>query len=132
MNIPLLKKIQKHIKEEPRRLNMDDWILRKDEFIQNKKQLAYVLSRKIKDIPKCGTVCCIAGWADVLSGNGQFSYNRAKTILNLTSDQASQLFFVGGWPKEFRSEFESTLNLKKRANITVNRITHFIKTGGKE
>jgi len=90
MNVELLRKIQQHIKEEPRRYSFD-WASESDKS-------------------PCGTQACIAGWAMVLSGkrtiqtvtkkfDGLWCSRDAAEILEIDSKQASRLFVW--WPREF-------------------------------
>jgi hypothetical protein len=67
MNVKLLRKIQKHILEEPRRLDMDV-VLVKD-----------IDPASWRDAPPCGTVGCIAGWACALSGKRLGSLDKAQS-----------------------------------------------------
>ena len=71
MNTRLLRKVQKHILEEPRRLNMD--IILDDR----------VSARDPKN-PPCGTVGCIAGWAIVLA-HGDIGYGLISNAAELLS-----------------------------------------------
>jgi len=48
--------------EEPRRLNMNDWVSRLDGV----HRLAHVNERPDDNLPACGTVGCVAGWGLVL------------------------------------------------------------------
>jgi hypothetical protein len=56
MNVKLLRRIQKHILAEPKRLDMGNFIVRKSDGLGS-----------LVRFPKCGTVGCIAGWAVTLS-----------------------------------------------------------------
>jgi hypothetical protein len=96
MNVPLLRKVKKHILAEPRRLEMNNWAVNVDE----------------EEAP-CGTQACIAGWAVIL-GKGltnnkkrekyidranthysmNFWHNTARKLLGLTQDQAYNLFQI--------------------------------------
>ena len=53
INVPLLRKIKRHIQEEPRRLKMRFWGRKVDPLGRGK--------------PPCGTQACLAGWAVLLS-----------------------------------------------------------------
>lgn len=59
--INLLKRVRKIIQEEPRRLNMSTWGL--------KRRNDWGLDSLI-DWPACGTVACIAGWI-ILGAEGE-------------------------------------------------------------
>lgn len=120
MNITLLRKVQQHISDEPKRFVMSTWrrhgspgtlVLNGD----------YGLPQVIA--PACGTVACISGWADVLSNNGI-------NPLKLNEAQQSRLFYVGGWPKRFRDKFRRSRSPKNRVALANARIDYFIKTRG--
>lgn len=69
----------------------------------------------------CGTTCCIAGWAVLMSGECLDPFTRtvdrdghkkairdyAYDYLDLSSFQASLLFHKHMWPDEFRTQLES-------------------------
>lgn len=109
MNIQLLRKIQKHISEEPRRYTFH-W-------------------RIPSSISPCGTQACIAGWAMVLSGKRtpesvlKFDWNSwdAAEVLGLSEDEKNRLFIH--WPDKFSA------NLHDPATA-VKRIDFFIETDG--
>lgn len=127
MNVELLRKVQKHILEEPRRLNMD--------VVLNK------VDTKIKHNPPCGTVGCIAGWTVMLTGNeGEFGrYDLAVQLLDLNGTQRDKLFReprmseeLLGWPATFAKRYMRAKTAKTRAKVTSDRIDHFIQTEGRE
>jgi hypothetical protein len=129
LNVKLLKRIQKAIKEEPRRLNMNWWVTTDDE-----------------DAP-CGTSACIAGYAVILSRipkqvttkiwvsvakrceHSDFRHDSQK-LLGLNGNQATRLFDETNWPEQFSDAYQKTSNRKKKAAIAIKRIDFFIKTKG--
>jgi len=137
MNVKLLRKIQKHILAEPRRLNMSHW------------------AAPSHDAP-CGTMACIAGWAVILTkrrgaekfrrvaerlGIGLFPDPKRITLnpstvaakaLRLDLDQKEKLFHTYGWPWNFREKYLNAENPRIRARAASDRIDHFIATHGKE
>jgi len=126
MNTKLLRKVQKHIREEPRRWSFG-WILRSSHS-------------------PCGTKACIAGWTVLLGDkldideglrrhnqpneNGDCTHTsvRAKELLELTQDQAERLFLH--WPYN-----ELTLQPQfdhDKPEDAVKYIDYFIKTEQKK
>lgn len=99
MNLELFDKVKKAITEEPKRLNIWDW--------QSRGYPEPVA-------PACGTVGCIAGWADILNrteGNtdpevirgielSTFTYEEGRKALGLTHEQADYLFDPASWPHD--------------------------------
>jgi hypothetical protein len=120
LNVKLLRRIQKHILEEPKRFWMGWWE-----------------TSSIPDVnpAPCGTTACIAGWALALSGERIADYNpgvRAARILGLSADGYNKLFFSYAWPEPFLSRYEraeDNRNAKAMAKAGADRIEHFIKTG---
>lgn len=130
--VSLLRKIQKHILAEPRRLDMSGW--------------GYYDKNPDASMPPCGTVGCIAGWALVLTGAhdpvlSDFpldTYTLAEEVLALEDGQAERLFllrehtFGPRWPVKYECQYHRAKSPQGRARAAVRRIDHFIKTGGAE
>jgi hypothetical protein len=144
MNVKLLRKVAKHILEEPKRLDMNTLGERKEG----------------PGAPPCGTATCISGWSCVLgqpkakvgfNSSGDLTINgldnlwgMGRRLLRLTDTEAVTLFrepclaitqYDGtrtGWPEKFSKGYTSARSAKQRARITVARIEHFIKTKGRE
>lgn len=129
LNVKLLRRIQKHILEEPRRLDMGNWKRTNMDGLH---------------APPCGTTACIAGWALTLSGKplpqfDNIARDAARLIGvhhtqiqygNCDEDcQAGRLFLRLEWPEPFASDYGKTMNPGKRAKIAAARIEHLISTG---
>jgi hypothetical protein len=134
MNVELLRKVEKHILEEPKRLYMRSWIVREDH--------ARVLITHVgetRGFAQCGTAACIAGWAVLLSHEntenelrlGMDVYYEARTLLGLNTHEADRLFDPIGWPRMFDAGTRDD-GSEIAAETTVERIEHFIETGGRE
>lgn len=128
MNKELLLKVKQHILEEPKRLNMHNWIERYT--VPEVEQSKY--------LPSCGTVGCIAGWSFLLgidSTASEMTFNFTKTLdlLDIDELQAENLFYVEHWPNEFYNKY-NTPNIpwgerkQHRAQVTAERIQHFVDT----
>ena len=148
INYKLLKRIQKAIAKEPRRLEMANGI-------------------KIKDrIAPCGTTACIADHAVIYSRSNyprkgfkgigtkivvddskDKSWfedlneadwvpirNEAIRVLRLgdLSDSSDRLFFVDHWPDDFNTQYHQAKTRKTRAKVAIARIQRFIDTKGRE
>ncbi len=126
MNTKLLRKVQRFIKAEPRRLNMYDF--------------GYVTDSKAG--PPYGTVACIGGWAVILSDTSkksnaqkceafvntyQSSHSQARKALQLTESQAARLFYLDQWPSYLHEAY-----LQDKDQATQARINLFIKSKGRE
>lgn len=127
MNVELLRKVKKHILEEPKRLYMTSYMnFRKKDKIG-------------RPFPKCGTTACIAGWACILTIDMEPALLYASTsigfeaqrLLDLSSDEKYRLFEPLGWPEQFK-QGASGDGKKKTAEIAAARIEHFIRTKGRE
>src|SRR5271165_1883285 len=104
--VKLLRRVQKLILKDPKRLYMPDLIVRK-----TKNFFGLPASR----FPSCETVGCIAGWVVLLhDGMGaeanENNAKRAAEILGL--DYYSDLFFATGGEK-FQSAWEGRGTLKE-------------------
>lgn len=119
LNVRLLRKIQKHILEEPKRFWMGWW---KEDSIPGHKPAP------------CGTTACIAGWAVILSNEPEKAGApsiRARVLLGLDPDDMT-LFFSDAWPEPYRTLYERAVDKddeKDMAKAGADRIEHLINTG---
>lgn len=133
MNVRLLRRIAKVIQEKPREFDINYW--HRDKKAPNK---ANPLKKgnavgALCELPKerqvaCGTVHCIAGWAQILSPDRDCKQDAeydAKRLLGLELDEADRLFFAYNWPRGFGGD-------RATAAQAAARIEHFIKTKGAE
>jgi hypothetical protein len=131
-NPRLLRRVQKHIAEEPNRLVMGRVIrLKVDLFGSNK---FWGDNAQEVNFAKCGTAACMAGWTLALSGfDGKKIQKlttwdiRARKLLGLTPDQATYLFYDGNWVGGFSERYKEAKTQKQRAKIAVEYIDYFIK-----
>lgn len=72
--VKLVRKVQNHILEEPKRFNMDDWVehisedLSSDDLYGSSPEIVAAHNKEMKKLyPACGTTACIAGWVAILS-----------------------------------------------------------------
>jgi len=133
MNVKLLRRIQKAIRKEPRRFNMLWWVVTGDQ-----------------ESP-CGTSACIGGYAVILSKipkllttkkwldavedirkDSSNTWDPAKAVLGLDTDQATRLFDENRWPREFSVAYQATEDRRERAKLAIKRIDFFIKTKGND
>jgi hypothetical protein len=134
MNVELLRKVEAHILEEPKRLYMRTWI--------KLKEKGHILMRRqdgfCRSFPACGTAGCIAGWVVMLSHaetkkpittDEDDLAEEARLLLGLEVFEARRLFIPMHWPYEFRRGISDD-GTKETAEVCVRRIEHFIETGG--
>jgi hypothetical protein len=133
MNVELLRKIENHILEEPKRLFMPAFVRR-----QSRGDVLLPLnSRGTRDYPECGTAACIAGWAVFLSEDDSTLRTageimaRAMTLLQIGEYSAHRLFLAQEWPLRFWKGGTGD-GEPETAQMTAARIEHFIDTGGRE
>ena len=122
----LLRKVKRHILEEPKRFFMDGVVMYGPEGRDVN------LDGIPSTFPQCGTAACIAGWACVLSGNidpEDIQMANAERLLGITSNQGNYLFLVDFWPEQFSQPYQESTDLAVRAKIAAERIDHFVKTG---
>lgn len=141
MNVPLLRKIQKHILAEPRRVNMGVGLF---QYLDPPVYLSPVEIgapdwRQL--IPPCGTVGCIAGWATILSGATAPAPGRSKdwyskintqasNLLDLNPSQAAYLFHIGNWRYPWRDLDELTPGTREYAQVVSDYIDYYIASKG--
>jgi len=138
--VSILRKVKKHILEEPKRLDMENWLI-----VGDNVRIIYG-----RNAPACGTVGCIAGWVNVL-GNSNYDYNyfssyriaeNAAEILKIsyypnyinekyiiTQGNLAQLFVLHSWPSKYLNAYKKAKSPAGRARVTANRIEYFIWTG---
>jgi hypothetical protein len=123
LNVKLLRKVQKHIMKEPKRLLMGEWLVTKSKKVPQFENDA----GEWEHFPKCNTAACIAGWAVMLHDKhpprGKSIETRATKILGGSS--MDSLFYTSLWKLEH--EFNTAETPRQRAKIAVKEIDHFIK-----
>lgn len=127
LNVRLLRKVKKHILEEPRRLLMRTWVCRKSYDEPTFVTDDYTTASKFAD---CGTAACIAGWTCILAGEERpvdISFTAA-ALLGLRN--GDRLFMVENWPEPYRAHYRQARSQKARAKTAAERIDHFIATRG--
>lgn len=146
----ILRRVTKHILASPKRLVMGNWV-------ETKTTYNSWFNDEIRDgseYASCGTAACIAGWTVLLTSvknkkfknfvnkrehkHTYFDWERAAgKKLGITEEQATRLFHVENWPRQFGRRFkmrgdEMELSLKQRtanAKAAAERIEYFIATG---
>ena len=120
MNTKLLRKVQKAILAAPDQFEMN-WFFR-----------------------WCGGASCIAGWAIHINGKAKnlsetrnqvrvgYEWKKACQLLKLTEPKALRLFLQPEWPNPFKRNYIAAKLPVTRAKVAAARITHFIKTKGRE
>jgi hypothetical protein len=96
MNVKLLRKVKRHILEEPKRFLMSTI----DTHGAPGEETGYG-----GKFAKCGTAACICGWACALSGTAwrEARFATAEKLLGITPNEAARLFEPGCWPEQFHA-----------------------------
>lgn len=127
LNVRLLRRVKRHILEEPKRFIMDAVIYR------GKPGEYFHSDGDTQVVPDCGTACCIAGWAIKLAGKRINSrggnLDKAADLLGLDQKGNSRLFLADDWPARFRQRYSNAITAQERAKIAAARIDHLITTG---
>lgn len=142
INIRLLRSIQRAILKEPKQFQMDAWFATQD------TDPSWYDPDMPAKIPNCGTAACIGGWAIALTlkknpdkarsytdRRTMGTFNRAQKVLGLEGNMASRLFIEDNWPdpyKKLYNRYTEKKQWKRRAQVAVRRIDHFIKTKGED
>lgn len=135
LNVKLLRRIQKHILEEPRRFFMAGVVITGDPGKAFPDHWAYV--DLPGTVPPCGTAACVHGWTALLSGKTiaqtkqlNFAWSRRALGLPVMKDESNDpLFYADNWPEPFRGSYRVCKEPAGRAEIASKRIDHLIKTG---
>lgn len=129
INYKLLRKVRDHILEEPRRIHMEQWLIKGSKYIN------MILGRQ-RGAPACNTVGCIAGWTAQLSESKAESWDCASVAvrkLKINYAQTKLLFHVENWPEDLQIKIGKYRNgTKSYAKVVAQRIDRFIETRGKE
>lgn len=120
----LLWKVIRHIKAEPRRLDMVTW-----------ERSERIMGRDITS--PCGTTACIFGWANLLGrkrpvnwmADGSDFFLSMCKLLSIDSREGDRLAYKASWPSKYRDKYNDAATTRGRASTTIRRIEHFIKTG---
>jgi hypothetical protein len=124
INKELFEKVKQHILTDPRRYNQRRF-------------------GEVSDDAPCGTACCIAGWAIVLSGGATHkdaqldfehrldAFDTGAALLGLSDEEAEAVFCAYGedWPEPFKTDFSEATNRHGKAKAAAAYIDHIIKTG---
>lgn len=90
--------------------------------------------------PACGTVACIGGSIECLTGiqvrRNDTATKAAAKLLGITKEQADGLFYfweVGedGWPQEYAKKFEKSDTPYKKARVACSLLRQIAKKGSK-
>lgn len=131
MNKELLLRVKAHILEEPRRLNMSNWMDR----VEIGAEIAHIYESgsvhimRQDEVPPCGTVGCIAGWAAVLDGVPMDDIGgwAGREALGLNEFEGGELFYPGYWPnRDDYYEYKGCGNAQQRAQVVARVIDAFI------
>lgn len=135
LNVRLLRRIQKHILEEPRRFFMESVVVATTPGSRKWDESASWFTDLSRTVPPCGTAACIHGWTALLSGKTiqetedlRFRWSQNKLGLS-PSYQIDNLFIAEYWPSPFDGRYLSARGPKQRAKIACARIDHLIETG---
>ena len=129
MNVRFLRRVKRHILEEPSRLRMTDVVR-----LGTPGTLAHFCAGwgepVDQRIPACGAVGCIAGWALILSGRKDETadmYDAAPLLGIKSPEVADTLFNVDYWPKDLGDKYKSAKTKKRRSELVAKRIDQFIE-----
>src|SRR6266436_4093148 len=123
--VVILKHVIQAIRDEPKRYDQSTFI----ERIDSAGTGPYPVS--LKSFPRCGTICCVAGWVNQIAGDGNLAYEQqefaAKTILGLDWIEAEDLFSVSAVPSR------TSLGPRRHAQAGIKHIRQFVlKKWGKK
>jgi hypothetical protein len=160
MNVEKLRRIKEIILAEPRRLNMGDWIAAVRTDHESAPTCGTVgciagwaileeTGIRFKDIESDKTktrYASLGEWDEkeiharvqlaAKFGTSPSASALGRAILDLTYEQADDLFYTANWPVEFKNQYHEARYFpyapyarKVQAEATAARIEHLIKTG---
>lgn len=134
LNVHLLRRIKRHILEEPRRFFMEGIVVTGIPGQPFINVLAYDDLPEL--VPACGTAACIHGWTALLSGKTpkqtkklRLKWSARKLGLPSSVARDDSLFIADYWPQPYRRQYNNACTSLKRAKIAAARIEHLITTG---
>ena len=128
------------LREQGRGFAMSEWTEYLDEGGKIK------LDGVFRTVPKCNTVACIGGSAQILFSSGKNFYASMSDEdiadrLGLTLSQAQGLFYQWegkskmcdghGWPLKFASRYKKAKTTLGKAKVAVALLEEVVKTNGK-
>lgn len=129
MNKERMLQLADFMEKSPRKFSMNTWLFIGSDEITHVSEAEDALDYA----DPCGTSCCIAGEAFILSRDVE-EFNRsdincianvASEFLELTKEEESGLFFTDGWPKSFGDRFyKAYMDQEERRKIAVEYIRH--------
>ena len=123
INRELLLKIKQAILDEPKGFQMGGF--KKQRIHSDSVCSDYGLAW---EFPRCGTACCIAGYALTLSGKDpdreENVVSTAKDLLGINNGLV--LFYVEDWPVDLKKRFLEAKTPEERALIGAERIDRFL------
>lgn len=121
----ILYAIRQHILEEPARLNMMQWrIKRQDSDPINLSEMMGKAYHYLPEhnFPACNTVGCISGWGQILTNmDNQTLYSRSE-VLKVPKSVTQILFYLDNWPHFIAKRYNEATTLQSRARITSDLI----------
>jgi len=112
--VKLLRKVRAFILKNPSKFNQN-----RDEAV----------TRQTCTISRCGTAQCILGWMRLI-------YRGKKRVEDLfpSEGHADTLYYASQWPHKFQieGEYDSCDWSKITAKTAAKRITHYIRTDGRQ
>ena len=134
MNVELLRKIQQHVLDNPQRLVMNTFIIRKtdDETPYNYAEDKFFADDDTPtEFAECGTAACIAGWTLILSQTPIPPFRReiadiAQKLLGIEFYQSKDLFYLANWNAIPRRRYHEATSQYERALIVSDVIDDFI------
>lgn len=128
LNVKLLRKIKRHILAVPNRFQMEWW------KTTDKPGTSVRLDGLDRRVPKCGTVCCLAGWAVELSGQDASIVDDVSgtAAALIGTPEANDLFTVNYWRcavtngHDLSHAFWTAKTVRKKVSIVAQLIDQFI------
>lgn len=134
LNVRLLRRIKRHILEEPNRFFMEGVVKTGPPGGQFTTLSRFIFSDLPLNVPPCGTAACIHGWTALFHGKtvnqtDDLSFAWSAKKLGLPRGSVLGLFLAYRWPEPFACRYAKATRPSRRAKIAAARIEHLISKG---
>lgn len=136
-----LKSLLAFIATEPRKLDMNVWLTRfnpKARVAELRGKGTLNFKQTKSELPPCGTMGCLAGWAVLQAGLDENSRSVryqgfpkiAAKLLGLDASQSDRLFLFSYWPLRFHEALAAERRgTKGYLAVVKRRVQSFCRTG---
>jgi hypothetical protein len=123
-----LRWVRDRILARPSKFDMVNWM--QDKY--GDVVYACAAPQTVSQAEKCGTTCCIAGWLWLHTPRKERSggvYDTCRRMFDHGVGAFDAVFYAGGWPEPFRTEYDNATTARQRSRVAARRIDYLIEKG---